>query len=115
MAVVIDETLTAAPALVSLPSGPILLRQSVHSDLGGEPAQITYSLDGRHNVAFQTPNGPVKQIQLSVQIPGATTERTDSVALVLDGPGTTLAQVVIKQLIQAETKTHDSVIVAIKI
>jgi hypothetical protein len=113
MAVVIDQHLTAAPAQVRLPSGPILLRQSLHSDLGGESAQITYSLDGRHNVAFQTPQGPVKQIHVSAQIPGGETERTDTVALVLHGAGTSLAQVIIKQLIQAETKTHDSVTLAI--
>ncbi|HEY0511915.1 MAG TPA: hypothetical protein VGH73_08425 [Thermoanaerobaculia bacterium] len=115
MAVVIDETLTAAPAEVGLPSGPIVLRQTVHSDLGGEPAEITYSLDGRHNVAFQTPQGPAKQVQVSATIPGGETERADTVSLMLDGAGTALGQVIIKQLIQAETKVHDSVTVSIKI
>lgn len=114
MAIVIDENLTASPAETRLPTGPITLRQTLHSDLGGETANIIYSLDGRHNVCFQTAQGQVKQIQINgVKIPGAALERSDTVALVEVDGGTDLGQIVIKQLIRAENNARDSVTLAI--
>jgi hypothetical protein len=113
MAVIIDENLAASPVSVSLPSGPIALTQTLHSDLGGEAAVITYTLDGRHNVVFQTPQGQVKQIQVKANIPGGAKQRTDTVKLAETGGGTGMAQVQIKQLIQAETQVHDMVLITI--
>ena len=114
MAIWIDEELTASPTEVELPSGPIGLTQTLHSDLGGEPATITYSLSLSHNVSFQTADGPVKQIQIDVEIPGPETSRTDTVQLVETGGGTGIAQVRIKQLIEATNSSNDSVILAIE-
>jgi len=114
MAIWIDEELTASPTEVALPSGPIGLTQTLHSDLGGEPAKITYSLSLSHNVSFQTAGGPVKQIQINAQIPGTETSRTDTVELVETGGGTGIAQVRIKQLIEATNDSNDSVILAIE-
>jgi len=114
MAIVIDENLTASPAETGMPSGPIVLRQTLHSDLGGETAGITYTLDGRHNVCFQTAQGQVKQIQINgLKIPGSATERSDTVALVEVGGGTEVGQIVIKQTIKAETTVRDSITLAI--
>jgi hypothetical protein len=109
MAILIDEELAASPTEVGLPSGPIDLQQTLHSDLGGESAKFTYSLALSHNVAFQTAGGPAKQIHITVDIPGTETERTDTVELVEVEGGTSLAEVTIKQLIQAENTVHDSV------
>jgi hypothetical protein len=115
MAIVIDENLTASPAVTRLPSGPIVLRQTLHSDLGGETVSITYTLDGRHNVCFQTAQGQVKQIQIiGKKTPGSATERSDTVALVEVGGGTDLAQVEIKQSIRGENTCRDSVTLAIQ-
>ncbi len=113
MAVIIDENLAASPTRVRLPSGPIALTQTLRSDLGGEPAVITYSLDGRHNVVFQTPQGQVKQFQVKANIPGSPKQRTDTVKLAETGGGTGMAMVEIKQLIQAETHVNDMVIITI--
>lgn len=114
MAVIIDENLAASPRSVSLPSGPIALTQTLHSDLGGEAATITYTLDGRHNVVFQTPQGQVKQIQVKANVPGGAKQRTDTVKLAVEtGSDTGMAQVQIKQLIQAETQVHDMVMITI--
>jgi len=114
MAVIIDENLTASPTRVSLPSGPIALKQTLHSDLGGEPAVITYTLDGRHNVVFQTPQGEVKEIQVKANIPGGARQRTDTVRLKEVGGGTGMAQIEIKQLIEAETNVNDMVMITIQ-
>jgi hypothetical protein len=114
MAILIDEELTASPAEVGLPSGPIELTQTLHSDLGGEPAKITYSLSLSHNISFQTAGGPAKQVQLNVDVPGTETSRTDTVQLVETGGGTGIAEVRIKQLIEASNKANDSVILAIE-
>jgi hypothetical protein len=114
MAVVIDENLAASPSSVPLPSGPIALTQTLHSDLGGEPATLTYTLDGRHNVEFKTPQGSSKQVQFKANIPAGATQRTDTVKLIETGGGTGLAQVQIKQTIQAETVVHDSVTLTIQ-
>lgn len=114
MAVIIDENLAASPGKVRLPSGPIALTQTLHSDLGGEPAVITYTLDGRHNVVFQTPQGQVKQIQVKANIPAGARQRTDTVKLAETGGGTDMAQVQIKQLIDAETNVHDMVMITIQ-
>jgi len=114
MAVIIDENLAASPTSVKLPSGPIALTQTLHSDLGGEPAVITYTLDGRHNVVFQTSQGQVKQIQVKANIPGSPKQRTDTVKLAVEtGGGTGMAMVQIKQLIQAETNVNDMVMITI--
>jgi hypothetical protein len=114
MAIVIDENLTASPARTRLPSGPITLRQTLHCDLGGDTVRITYTLDGRHNVCFQTAQGQVKQIQITGRkIPGSATELSDTVALVAVGSGTALAQVEIKKSIQGGSTCHDSVILAV--
>jgi hypothetical protein len=114
MAILIDEQLTASPSHTKLPSGPIALRQTLHSDLGGEPAKITYSLSKSHNIAFQAAGGPVKQIQVNGQIPGGAAERTDTIRLVEIGGGTGLAQVTIKQMIEAENTVFDSVTLEIQ-
>ena len=114
MAIWIDEELTASPTEVGLPSGPIVLTQTLHSDLGGEPAKITYTLSLSHNVSFQTPGGPAKQIQIEATIPGVETSRSDTVELVETGGGTGIAQVRIKQLIAATNDSNDSVILAIE-
>src|SRR3954453_14566367 len=113
MAVIIDEKLAASPVSVKLPSGPIALTQTLHSDLGGEAAVITYTLDGRHNVVFQTPQGQVKQIQVKANIPGSPKQRKDTVKLAETGGGTDMAMVQIKQLIQAETNVNDMVMITI--
>jgi len=114
MAIVIDETLTASPTATRMPSGPIILRQTLHSDLGGETVSITYPLDGRHNVCFQTAQGQTKQIQINgLKIPGTATERSDTIALVEVGGGTEVAQLVIKQVIRGENTARDSVTLAV--
>jgi hypothetical protein len=114
MAVIIDKHLQASPAQIRLPSGPVVLRQTLHSDLGGETATITYSLDGRHNVSFQTANGPAKQVRIAnVSIPASAGQRSDTVELVLTG-GTSMSQIEIAQEIEAETTVNDSVALAIK-
>jgi hypothetical protein len=115
MAIVIDDSLTASPATTPLPSGPIRLQQMLHSDLGGEKATITYSLDGRSNVFFQTPAGPSKTVVIAgVNVPGTPTRRTDTVSLVETGGGTGMAQIEIRQTIKAENTAHDSVTLAIE-
>ena len=114
MAVIIDENLAASPTSVSLPSGPIVLTQTLHSDLGGEPAVITYTLDGRHNVVFQTSHGQVKQIQVNANIPAGSKQRKDTVKLAETGGGTGMAEIEIKQLIEAETQVNDSVTIMIQ-
>lgn len=114
MAIVIDENLTASPAETRLPSAPITLRQTLHSDLGNETVNITYTLDGRHNVLFQTPQGQVKQIQINgLRIPGSATERSDTVALVEVGGGTEVGQIIVKQVIRGENTVRDSVTLAV--
>jgi hypothetical protein len=114
MAIVIDENLTASPTKTRMPSGPIVLRQTLHSDLGGETVSITYTLDGRHNVCFQTAQGQIKQIQINgLKIPGSATERSDTMALVEVGGGTEVAEIVIKQMIRGENTARDSVTLAI--
>jgi hypothetical protein len=113
MAIVIDENLTASPAKTGLPSGPITLRQTLHSDLGSETVSITYTLDGRHNIFFQTAQGQVKQIQINGQkIPGSATERSDTIALVEVG-GSDVGQMIIKQVIKGENTARDSVTLTI--
>lgn len=114
MAILVDEMMTASPTLTPLPSGPIALRQTLHSDLGGEAATITYSLSKAHNVSFAAAGGPVKQIQLQVKIPGNATERTDTVWLVEIGGGTEMAQVTIKMSIVAENTVNGRVTLAIQ-
>jgi hypothetical protein len=114
MAVIIDENLAASPMSVRLPSGPIALTQTLHSDLGGEAAVITYTLDGRHNVVFQTSHGQVKEIQVKANVPAGSRQRTDTVRLAETGGGTAMAQVQIKQLIEAETQVHDMVMITIQ-
>ncbi len=115
MGIVIDRKLAASVTQISLPSGPVVLRQTLHSDLdAGESATITYSLDKRHNISFKTSGAPVKQIQVTVQVPGTATQRTDSVELVLDGLATSLDEVMIKQLIEAENEVQNSVILNIE-
>jgi hypothetical protein len=109
MAIVIDRRLSASEKVVNLPSDAFDLIQTLHSDLGGEPARITYSLDKRHNIAFQTPAGPAKQIEVRANIPGQPAQRRDTVTLVLDGPGTSIEQVMITQVIQAENQVENSV------
>lgn len=114
MAIVIDENLTASPAETGLPSGPVTLRQTLHSDLGSETVSITYTLDGRHNVCFQAAQGQVKQIQINgLKIPGSATERSDTVALVEVGGGTGIGQIMIKQMIRGENTARDSVTLAV--
>jgi hypothetical protein len=114
MAIVIDENLTASPAVTGMPSGPITLRQILHSDLGGETVSITYTLDGRHNVCFQTAQGQVKQIQINgKKIPGSATERSDTIALIEVDGGTDLSQLMIKQVIRGENTCRDSVTLSI--
>ena len=115
MGIQIDQLLTATPSEVGLPSGPIRLRQTLRSDLtGGEPVTITYSLSLSHNISFQTAGGPAKQIRIDADIPGNTLQRTDTVHLVETGGGTSLAQVTVKQLIEAENNVHGSVVIAIQ-
>lgn len=114
MAIVIDENLTASPATTRLHSGTITLRQTLHYDLGGETVGITYTLDGRNNVSFQTAQGQVKQIQIqSLKIPGSATQRSDTVKLVETGGGTELGQIIIKQTIRGENTARDSVTIAV--
>lgn len=115
MAIVIDENLTASPAETRMPSGPITLRQTLHSDLGTtETVSITYTLDGRHNVCFQTAQGQVKQIQINgLKIPGSATERSDTIALVEVGGGTGVDQMIIRQVIRGENTARDSVTLTI--
>ncbi len=113
MAIVIDENLTASPAKTGMPSGPITLRQTLHSDLGNETVNVTYTLDGRHNIFFQTAQGQVKQIQINgLKIPGSSIERSDTVALVEVGDSD-VGQMVIKQQIRGENTTRDSVTIAV--
>lgn len=110
MAIVIDENLTASPTKTGMPSGPIMLRQTIHSDLASETVSITYTLDGRHNVCFQTAQGQVKQFQISgIKVPGSSIERSDTVALVEVGGGTDIDMMVIKQVIRGENTVRDSV------
>lgn len=114
MGIVIDRKLAPSITEISLPSGPVILRQTLHSDLGGEAAKITYSLDKRHNIAFKTPGNPAKQIQISVNVSGTSTQRSDTVELVLDGGSTNLDEVVIKQLIEAENDIQNSVVLNVQ-
>lgn len=114
MAIVIDEHLTAVPAETRIPSGPITLRQTLHSDLRSETVSVTYTLDGRHNVCFLTAQGQVKQIQIKgLKIPGIPTERSDTIALVGVGGGTGVERITIKQVIRGEDTARDSVTVVI--
>lgn len=114
MAIVIDENLTASPTKTGLPSGPVTLRQTLHSDLGNETVSITYTLDGRHNICFQTAQGQVKQIQINGQkIPGSATERSDTIALVEVGGGSGVGQMIIRQVIKGENTARDSVTLTI--
>lgn len=114
MAVLIDKLLTAFPEQTRLPSGPLRLTQTLHSDLGGENAEIVYSLDGRNNVVFLTPAGPQKTLTIpNVAIPAAPTERTDVVTLGEIHGGTGLDQLEIDQTISAENQVRDAVIVVI--
>jgi hypothetical protein len=114
MAIVIDEKLTALPAETGIPSGPITLRQTLHSDLGNETVNVTYTLDGRHNVCFLTAQGQVKQIRINgLKIPGTPTERSDTVALVGVGGGTGVDRIIVKQVIRGKGTARDSVTVAI--
>jgi hypothetical protein len=109
------QQLTALPPAVGLPSDPIRLQQSLQSDLtGGESVKIIYSLAHSHNVAFQTTDGPAKQIEVEADIPTAAIQRTDTVQLVEIGGGTGIAQVTIKQLIEAENNVHSSVVIGIQ-
>ncbi len=115
MAIVIDEQLTASPTRVGLPSKSVVLRQTLHSDLGGESATLTYSLSKAHNVSFEVAGGPVKQIELEIQVPGNATERPDTVQLMEIGGGTEMAQVTIKMSIAGEDNTvNGSVTLAIQ-
>jgi hypothetical protein len=114
MGIVIDRKLAASITEISLPSGPVILRQTLHSDLGGESAEITYSLDQGHHIAFKTPGNPSKQIHVSVNVPGTPTQRSDTVELVLDGGGTSLDEVTIKQLIEAENDVQNSVVLNVQ-
>lgn len=114
MAVLIDKLLTSSPGKTRLPSGPIRLTQTLHSDLGGESAQIVYSLDGRNNVVFLTPTGPSKTLTISnVAIAGRPTVRTDTVTLGEIKAGTALDQLEIDQLISAENRARDAVVVIV--
>jgi hypothetical protein len=114
MGIVIDRKLAASVTEISLPSGPVVLRQTLHSDLeDGESATITYSLDKRHSIAFKTPGDPAKEIEVTVQVPGTANQRTDTVELVLEGLTTSLDEVMIKQLIEAENDVQNSVILNI--
>jgi hypothetical protein len=114
MAIVIDENLTASPTNTRLPSGPITLRQTLHSDLGNETVSVTYTLDGRHNVCFQTAKGQVKEIRINgLKIPGAAIERSDTVALVEVGGGTEMGQIIIRQTIRGENTARDSVMLTV--
>ena len=113
MAAIIDESLTATPDEVTLQAGETVeLSQRVHSDLGGEPATITYTLDGRTGVFFDTPDGPAKSIEVQTQLTADVVERTDRVSLVEQGD-TAMAQVEIRQTIQAETVVRDRVVIGI--
>ena len=108
MAVIIDQRLAADPRIAKTPRATIVLSQTLHSDLGGEAATITYSLDGRSAIHFETPQGLSKTQVFQAQVPADPTQRTDTVVLVEDGD-TGMAQVEIRQLIQAETQVRDSV------
>lgn len=113
MAAIIDQHLAATPGTVSLHSGePIELTQTLHSDLGGEPATITYTLDGRSAVFFATPGGPAKSVAVQTQLAASATKRTDRVSLVEQGD-TAMAQVEIQQTIQAETVVRDRVVIGV--
>lgn len=113
MAAIIDQPLAATPGTVSLQSGETIeLTQTLHSDLGGEPATITYSLDGRSAVFFATPGGRAKSVSVHTQLTGSPTERSDRVSLVEEGD-TAMAQVEIQQTIQAETVVRDRVVVGV--
>jgi hypothetical protein len=103
MAIIIDEHLSAIPPVFGPPAGgphTVVLRQTLHSDLGGEAATITYSFDNGQNVFFQTPQGQVSQIQVNVNIPGQATRREDRVTLVLAAGGPAMAEIDINQRIQ---------------
>lgn len=111
MAVLIDVVMVAKPAKTRLPSGPVQLTQTVHSDLGGETAQIVYTLDGRNNVVFLTPQGPQKKLTIAnVTIPGTPTQRTDTVTLGEINAGTGIDQLVIKQLITGEENSREDAV-----
>lgn len=113
MAVILDRRLAASPKIAKMPRATIDLAQTIHSDLGGEPATITYSLDGRSAVFFETPGGPSKTVTVGpVQVPAKATPRTDRVVLIEKGD-TDMAQVEIKQLIKAETNVRDSVVLEV--
>jgi hypothetical protein len=109
MGIIIDSRLRASITDISLPSGPIDLVQVLHSDLGGEPARITYSLDQGNDVVFQIPGGTSKQIQVNADIPGAATQRTDTVTLGQGAGGISVDQVTINQSIEAENVVEDGV------
>jgi hypothetical protein len=109
MAVILDQRLSASPVKIRLPREEVDLVQTLHSDLGGpEKAKITYSLDGRTAVFFDTPAGRTKEIVIDVTVPADPTQRTDPVTLVEQGT-TAMAEVEIDQLIEAETRVFDSV------
>lgn len=114
MAIEIETSLAADPDVVTFSGEEIELTQTVSSDLGGEKATITYKLDGRTNVHFETDSGPAKAVVVEAEIPGTATERTDTVTLCETGGGTGMAQVEIKQTIEGEENTAlDSVTLAI--
>lgn len=108
MAVIIDRRLAANPTIATLPRARIVLSQTLHSDLGGEQATITYSLDGRTAVHFATDGGLSKTVVVEARIPGDPQVRTDTVVLREDGD-TSMAQIEISQTIEAETRVLDSV------
>lgn len=113
MAVILDRRLAANPTVAKMPRAAIALAQTIHSDLGGEPATITYSLDGRSAVFFETAGGPAKSVTVGpIQVPANATPRTDRVVLIEKGD-TGMAQVKISQLIAAETSVRDSVTIEV--
>lgn len=113
MAVILDRRLAASSKVAKMPKATIDLAQTIHSDLGGELATITYTLDGRSAVFFETPGGPSKSVTVGpVQVPANPTARTDRVVLIEKGD-TGMAQVEIRQLIKAETNVRDSVMLGV--
>lgn len=113
MAAIIDQHLAATPGTVSLQSGETIeLTQTLHSDLGGEPATVTYVLDGRSAVFFATADGPAKSVAVQTHLAASPTQRTDRVSLVEQGD-TAIAQVEIRQTIQAETLVRDRVVIGV--
>lgn len=97
-----DGRLTASPTIVSLQSGQVIeLTQEVSSDLGGEAATVTYTLDGRIAVFFRTPAGPSKTLMVQTHVGGGFEQRTDKAVLMEEGD-TELAEVEIQQTVQGE-------------